>query len=289
MTQQEQSRGKQVIWLLEEPESYLHPELSRSALRLLDRLRDHSILLLTTHALAFVPQDPKMVAGTVLEDHRTHVVTLPTYVEATQRLRLALGVRFSDYYNLGEYNLLLEGQSDRRMVEWLLGVIPEATRPWVTLRQAHRLDFGGVRHLSGFLRATYALIKDERSCVSVFDGDPAGEKERRDLQAYFGQRGITFQPNLQYLSVRARFAIEGLFPDPWIIDLHDEHPGWFEDFSVDTVGDLEPFRIKDNQKSHVADLLMARAEAEPDDTWAKRWLAFGDAADDALVKVRPAP
>lgn len=283
MTQQETADGKSVIWLLEEPESYLHPDLSRSAALLLDRLREHALTVVTTHSLTFVPQDPTALVGTILDENRTRIEVYQTYAEATQRLRVALGVRFSDYYNLGQYNLLVEGPSDRELIRWFLEVVPETIGNWPKLRSARLLDFGGVKHLSGFLRATYSLIAKERVCVAVFDGDAAGEKERRDLQQYFGQKRVPFEANTHFLSVRSGFSIEGLFPDEWMVDIHDDHPDWFEEYSVDVSGALEPYKVRDARKATLQGLLTQRAAREIDLSWASRWTNFAEAAENALA------
>jgi len=285
MTEQEVAQGKSVIWLLEEPESYLHPELSNSALKLLDGLGRKSLTVSTTHSLTFVPQDPTRVVGTSMSNGRTAIETYSTYVEATQRLRSALGVRFSDYFNLGRFNLLLEGQSDRILIEWLLGQIPETVHAWPRVRSAHLLDFGGVKHLAGFLRASYPMIQAERATVAVFDGDAAGVKERGDLQRYFGQKQVSFEPNLHFLSVRNGFAIEGLFPDEWILDLHQDHPNWFDEYSVDVSGDLESYRFKDHNKSAAQNSLVRRAEEADDLLWAARWIDLCEAAEAALERL----
>ena len=212
-------------------------------------------------------------------------------LEATQRLRSALGVRFSDYFNLGQFNLLVEGQSDRILIEWVLSQIPEAVYAWPRVRSAHLLDFGGVKHLAGFLRASYPMIQAERATVAVFNGDTAGVKERGDLQRYFGQKQISFEPNLHFLSVRNGFAIEGLFPDEWILDLHQDHPNWFDEYSVDVSGDLESYRFKDHNKAAAQNSLVRRAEEANDLSWAARWIDLCEAADAALerldARVRP--
>ena len=189
ITRVEAERGRNTIWLLEEPESYLHPELSQAALAMLEQVRSEALVVLTTHSLAFVPTDPTRTAGTVLTECRTRVEAYKTYVEATEKLRRSLGVRFSDYFNLGVYNVLLEGPSDREFVQWARELLParDAALVWPQLTQAELLDFGGVRHLAGFLRATFPFIRVERTVVAVFDGDAAGSKERRDLQQFLGQ------------------------------------------------------------------------------------------------------
>ena len=98
---------------------------------------------------------------------------------------------------------------------------------------------------------------------------------------------MRFEANRDYLSVRSRFAIEGLFPDAWIKAIHEEHATWFEEYSVDTADELEPYRIRDNHKSRVGQLLMEHADSQTDLQWATRWLSFGDAAERALTTSGP--
>ena len=292
ITRVEAKAGKNTIWLLEEPESYLHPELSQSAIKMLEAVRSEALVVLTTHSLAFVPTDPGRIAGTSLVDGRTRVEIFDTYVEATGRIRASLGVRFSDYFNLGVYNILLEGPTDRELVQWAQDLLfaRDPTLEWPLVRQAELMDFGGVKHLAGFLRAAYAFIRDERSVVAVFDGDAAGSKERRDLQQFFGQKHVPFEANRHYVSVRDRFAIEGLFPDEWIVEMQEQHPNWFETFSVDAAGDLEPFSVEDAHKRQAVAWLRTRAEAESSVSWAARWVLLLSALNTALeVNAPPSP
>lgn len=283
ITHQESAAGRKVIWLLEEPESYLHPELATNCNAILDNLAEDSIVIKTTHSMAFVPQKPNFVCGTQLnEKGRTEVVRFKTFNDAVTSIRSSLGIKFGDFYNLAPYNVMLEGETDRALFEWILRIIAPKEREWNKLRQAKFEDFGGVKHLSGFLRATYHFIRDENVCVAVFDGDEAGERERKALQQYFGQKQIPYQPNEHFVSVRKGFAIEGLFPDGWIVEIHDQHPDWFEEYSVDAAGALEPFRVRDNRKSNLKNYLITRAESEASHDWAERFLQVGDVIEEAL-------
>jgi len=285
ITKQESEAGRNVIWLLEEPESYLHPNLAVNCSAILDNLAENAIVVKTTHSMAFVPQEPQFVCGTRLsEKGRTEIVRFTTFNHAVSSIRSALGIKFGEFYNLARFNVLVEGQTDRELFEWFLTKVPNSVEAWAFLRQAKFEDFGGVKHLSGFLRATYQFIRDESACVSVFDGDEAGEKERRSLQGYFGNKNIPFEANEHFVSVRASFAIEGLFPDEWIIDIHDAHPDWFETYSVDAAGQLEPFRIRDNRKSNVLNTLISRAGNEPDIEWGTRFRRVCSVLNEALGK-----
>lgn len=284
ITSQENSEGRKVLWLLEEPESYLHPNLAASCNTILNNLANDSTVIKTTHSMAFVPQDPRFVKGTKLnEKGRTEIESYKTFTEAVSSIRSALGIKFSDFYNLAPFNVFVEGQSDREIFSWILNQLPQADYPLPCLRAAKFEDFGGVKHLSGFLRATYQFIRNEHASVTIFDGDDAGERERKDLQNYFGNIKIPFEANKHFVSVRSRFAIEGLFPDDWIKQLYSDHPTWFENFAVDASGQLEPFKIKDDRKSNIQNALIALAEAEPNLDWAERFANVYKVIDEALT------
>lgn len=283
ITKQESSEGREVLWLLEEPESYLHPHLASNCNAILENLAKDSTVVKTTHSMAFVPQNPLHVSGTSLnEKNRTEVQSYKTFNEAVSSIRTALGVKFSDFYNLAPFNVFVEGPSDRELFVWILNKLPETTYQLSFVRQAKFEDFGGVKHLSGFLRATYQFVRNEYSSVVVFDGDDAGERERRDLQGYFGRVGVPFEANRHFISVRSRFAIEGLFPDEWIKAIHDDHESWFESFAVDAEGQLEPFEVKDSRKSNIQNALVALAEGEEDLAWAARFINVLQVIDAAL-------
>jgi predicted ATP-dependent endonuclease of OLD family len=291
ITKEEMKDEKNVIWLLEEPESYLHPELSESVRKMLSNLREQSLVVTTTHSVGFIPQDPENVIGTSLvgtgSSRRTDIHTYNTYFEATKRLRNSLGVKFSDFYNLGRFNVFVEGQSDRELFQWFLDLLQEFDEPtpeWDYVFKSKFLDFGGVKQLEGFVRATWKLIRHERPTVVILDGDEAGERTRRALQGYFGNKEIGFTPNYDFISVRNRFPIEGLFPDDWIKDAHNDNPNWFSNFSIDASGSLEPFNVKDSKKGSLQTLLTSKARRESNLDWAERWISVCSTLDEALSR-----
>lgn len=291
ITKEEMKAGKNVIWLLEEPESYLHPELSESVRKMLSNLGEQALVVTTTHSVGFIPQDPQNVIGTSLvgkaNSRRTDIETYNSYFEATKRLRNSLGVKFSDFYNLGQFNTFVEGKSDRELFQWFIDIVKRKSNSfpeWKYVFKSKFLDFGGVKQLEGFLRATWDLIRHERPTVVILDGDEAGEKTRRALQGYFGNKEIGFTPNYDFISVRSRFPIEGLFPDEWIKDAHNDNPNWFRNFSIDASGTLEPFNVKDSSKGSLQRLLTSRALEESNLDWAQRWISVCTRLDDALSR-----
>lgn len=124
VTDQEIKEGKDVIWLLEEPESFLHPSLSETHKKLLHDLRKKCTVINSTHSLQFVPQDPLKILGTDVSSSTTEVKKFKTYAEATKTLRDTLGIEFSHFFNLGLTNVFLEGQTDRGYFHKVLDFLP---------------------------------------------------------------------------------------------------------------------------------------------------------------------
>lgn len=287
ITKEELKLSKNTIWLIEEPESYLHPQLAESCHRMLEQLRSESLLVTTTHSLGFVAQDPRKLIGTELSNEHTRVIQYNSYVEATSSIRNALGVRFSDYYNLGLLNIFVEGKSDRETFQWFLNLVQQDENgkyKWICVRSSEFLDFTGVSGMEGFMKATYEFIANERPVVCVLDGDPAGDKTRRTLQGYFGNKKVPFQANKDFISLHNGFSLEGLFPHDWIIDAYNENPDWFgDDYSIDVEGKLQPFSLK-NEKSKVQlrTHLIDRADHQEDFNWITRFEQAFDAIEVAL-------
>lgn len=288
VTDMEAAKGRRSIWLVEEPESFLHPKLSHSATRLLEKLGESSTLVMTSHSMAFVPQDPRRVIGTSLDaDGCTTIETFRSHEKATAALRQGLGLRFADYFSLGISTVLTEGQSDSEFIRWFLTLSESwAGCSWPDLRAATISDRGGASQLSGFVRANYEILRKEQPTISLFDGDDAGQRAVSDLSAYFSNIGVPFNPNREYIYVRNGFAIEGVFPDEWMKEIHASNPTYYSDFQVDAGEEVVKYRIKDGSKSTVGTRLRERAEAAEDQEWAGRWRIVCNALDSALRKQR---
>lgn len=287
ITKEELNLKKRTIWLIEEPESYLHPQLAESCHRMLEQLRSESLLVTTTHSLGFVAQDPRKVVGTELNKDHTRIIQYSSYVEATSSIRNALGVRFSDYYNLGLLNVFVEGKSDRETFQWFLDLVKpdyDGNFKWPCVRSAEFLDFTGVSGMEGFMKATYEFIANERPVVTILDGDPAGDKTRRALQGYLGNKKIQFHANKDFISLHTGFSLEGLFPHEWIVEAHDNNPDWFgDDYAVDVEGKLQPFSIK-NEKSKIQlrTYLREKANEQQELDWISRFKQVFDMLENAL-------
>lgn len=264
ISQKEKLNGKNVIWLIEEPESYLHPSLARSCKSILTDLAKNHLLLVTTHSISFVDQDPSRVVETSVEAGETVVKKFTTYTEATASIRSALGLRFSDFYNLSNLNIFVEGKTDREIMQWALGIIKAKAKAnkFEKVRDASILDFSGISRLEDFLKASYQFMRGERAIAVLFDGDEAGVKSSRALMNYMANKEIPFRANEEFVLLSNGMPIEGLFPHQWIIDLYSEFPKWFPVLLTDMSGKLISFKIDDDSKKSVQARLMKRAEEE---------------------------
>lgn len=289
IARQEKLDGKLSLWLLEEPESYLHPQLASQCLNILSTLSVDSQVVVTTHSLGFVPQDPEQVIGVVLDNGWTKASQFKTYHEATKQIRGSLGVKFSDYYNFSEFNILVEGQTDRKYLNFIIEEIRKveheaAAFPMILSSRLGIHDYGGVKGLEGFLRATFDFVRSERATISMLDGDDAGENARKALQQFFGQKNISFQPNTDFVIVRDRFAIEGLLPDEWIKEINGAHPGWLESYAEDAMGQILPFKVKDGNKEQYFNWFKNRVQTSEFDEWFFRWRPVLNACEKSLAK-----
>ncbi|NHT34376.1 ATP-binding protein [Aeromonas hydrophila] len=286
ITKEEKKLHKNIIWLIEEPESYLHPELAGACHKLLDEIRQEALLVTTTHALGFVSQDPTRIAGTVVDPNGTKIIKYDNYAHATASIRKALGVRFSDYYNLGISNIFVEGKSDREVFKWALDKLsPELNEKyaWPYVRKSEFLDFTGVSGLEAFMKATYEFIHHERPVVTILDGDTAGDNTRRNLQGYFGKKDVPFVSGKDFLILPNGFPIEGLFPHEWIIEAEKEHPNWFSSFATDMNNKLLPFDLKTAaNKEQLRNYLKEKTTKSDSMDWAVNLISTFDAAEAAL-------
>lgn len=200
----EQQKDVNVIWLIEEPETYMHPALGFRASKILDDLAEISTVVKTTHAINFVPSDVSIVQGVVrsTKEKNSIVRRFNSHREATSTIRKSLGVKFSDYFGLCSYNLFVEGETDRAYLEHVWEYMqPEmrAQYPYLNSRDLLIKDFTGVSDLKGFLKSNFGLLHSEVLIVSLFDVDKAGVDAVKELAHYASNKDYSFNSNREYV------------------------------------------------------------------------------------------
>lgn len=285
-------QGRRVIWLIEEPESYLHPGLAYSCKKILSNVAEDSHVIVTTHSMAFVNHDPLKVLETRIDAGETKIASFSTYSDATLSIRSALGLRFSDFYNLADLNVFVEGKSDREIIKWALDLIVPKGRvnQWGSLRRASVLDFSGISKLADFLKSSYAFMQKERAIVVMVDGDDAGVNSIKTLSGYFGQKEIKFVSGEDYVILPNGLPIEGLFPHDWLKDIYRENSNWFQrnGLKFDLDGRIVDISIKDDYKKTIQTELMERGMQETkrvgNYSWASSFVRLFNALDQILAR-----
>lgn len=271
------------LWLIEEPESYMHPELAKNCNMILSTLSHKSLLVISTHSMQFLPKNPTGIHAFTQKEDATKITRFVKYDDACNSLKKSLGLRFSDYYGLGDNNVFFEGKWDVYTFQKCIPKLISLTgKPYSHLSNATLIEKNGISFLTGFLRAVYDHVRKEVAAVTVFDGDEAGVKARKELQGFFSTKG-GFESNIDFVSVRKDFPLEGIFPDNWIKDCHQSNSNWFSTWSVDPEGNIEPFDIKDDKKENYAKYMCSKILELDSVDEISRLISVFDSVESALI------
>ena len=264
----------------------MHPSLAYQSSKILDQLSRISSVIKTTHSLSFMPQSVADVQGVTTgpRGSGTRLHTYETMQQATEDIRISLGVKFSDYFGLTDLNVFVEGETDIKYLATMASYYEDAYDvPMILASDTVQFrEFGGVTELKGFLRANYELIRQEVAAVSLFDGDDAGRKCAQELSGYFGKKGC-FNGNQDYVIIPNKIAIEGLFPDQWIVDLQEIHPGWFEIFMPDAAGGVSEFKVGGVHKNQFMSAMFEKVDAALDYEFLEKFVPVLEALETALI------
>lgn len=285
IAQRSQNSGVKALWLIEEPESFLHPELLVNIERLLRKTAQNSEVFFSTHSLGMLPVSAKSIVGLRRNSEgSTAAETFTTYAKAGEIIRNNLGVEIGSFFGMSDLNILVEGKTDRELLEWFLHLHPSNGK-WQRVRDAKVLEWGGVKNLEAFLMANLRFLKRGAPFVAIFDGDEAGKRAvSHIISRGSSQHSTTFENNLDYVYIKKDRAIEGLFPDSWIKDIGEANSKWI-DIQLDAQDDIISYRISDNKKVSVQNRLKDRAEEclrRGDSSWNKNWVNLLNVLEQAL-------
>jgi len=164
------SDGLALVLAIEEPESHLHPSaIHRLQEVIADLSREHQVII-STHCPLFV--DRRDVSKNILVNNkRAHAA------RDVQQIRDALGVRVSDNLRSAELVLIVEGETDRKI---LRRVFQQDSPPI-----ARALDSGvfAIDSLAGASNLTYKLqqVRDSLcQAVVMLDNDQAADQAKKN-------------------------------------------------------------------------------------------------------------
>ncbi|AOE86742.1 ATP-dependent nuclease [Pseudomonas sp. TCU-HL1] len=287
----EQQKNLNVIWLVEEPETYMHPSLALQAAKILDDLSAISTVVKTTHAINFVPSDINLVQGVGRSGkaQNTVVKTFTTHREATESIRKSLGVKFSDYFALAKFSLFVEGETDKAYIEHVWAQMQPHQKelyPYLNSSQLLIKDFTGVQDLLGFIKSNFGLFRTEICSVALFDGDKAGVDAARAMSSFCSNKEYSFDGNKEYVLIPGGHPIEGLFPDSWIKDAYEYEAAWFNGGLpvIDADDKLISFKIRDGSKKAFMEYILDRYDEDTTYDSSQKFFALFKAINKAFEK-----
>lgn len=287
----EQQKNLNVIWLVEEPETYMHPSLALQAAKILDDLSTISTVIKTTHAINFVPPDINLIQGVsrLGKAQNTTLKSFSTHREATESIRKSLGVKFSDYFALSNFTLFVEGETDKAYIEHIWSQMQPHQKklyPYLDPNQLLIKDFTGVQDLLGFIKSNFGLFRSEICSVALFDGDKAGVDAARAMSSFCSNKDYSFNANKEYVIVPGGHPIEGLFPDLWITEAYEHEPAWFDGGSpvIDADDKLLSFKIRDGSKKAFMEHILERYDEDETYDSSQKFFALFKAINKAFEK-----
>lgn len=180
-------RNKQPILLIDEPDIYLHQGLQKKLKSHLENLCPKSQIILTSHSPVFI--DSYNLRNTFLLDleigekilyKRTNKEFYPLNTclvdieqsTGNQKIREYLGIELDDYDLLNDYNIIVEGDSDKKFIE--------ETSKFFGIKAANIIPTHGVTKYQKYLEF-YNSFYDNKSIKPeirlIFDNDASGREE----------------------------------------------------------------------------------------------------------------
>ncbi len=155
------SEGRELVLVIEEPESHLHPRAVREVARILQDLMQHRQIIVTTHS-PLMANRQRAGANVIVENQSARSAM------SISEVRETLGVAASDNLESAEVVLLVEGETDARA----LGSILVYQRPEIEEAiKTHRLRLEPIRGTRNLAPRASQLADSVCSVHCVVDSD----------------------------------------------------------------------------------------------------------------------
>lgn len=157
-------RSNDVVLAVEEPEAHLHPGAVHQLREVMEEIAETQQVIVSTHSPLFVNRR-SLASNVLVQDNKAR------QAQSLDEIREILGVRTSDNLHSATVVLVVEGESDRRIIEHLLRQRSESV--------AAALDTGslGIQVLHGGTNLAYRLGELEAGLCTVhalLDDDRTG-------------------------------------------------------------------------------------------------------------------
>lgn len=222
---------KRIIWGIDEPESFLQPALQKRVYSILSEIAKKQSIIFTTHSQYFV--DISNLQNTYLfeanyekkeyvrkqgeEFYRVKTFTRGDLgeLEKIQNIKKHLGISRNDNWEIMKYNLLVEGDEDKKYLETLMDKF--------CFDKPNILVSGGASKVKGYLQFLREFC-DERKfkphILCIMDHDSAGKEVYDALESAIKKNKydkftleIRYIPYLTGANVEFHYEIEDFIYD----------------------------------------------------------------------------
>lgn len=173
-------RKTEFLWLIEEPETFMHHDLQRNTfLKLQEYSKDGSIFI-TTHSPVFMDKQNFGNSYQVFNNGCTDIkpVTVKTIRDV---IGGSLGVSFHDFFMFNRFNLFVEGESDKTLLLGLNNLFKaQGDNEGFDLQQLEIIVCGSASSIPHFFNIFHAFSRFA-SFMALFDKDDAGRKAYQNL------------------------------------------------------------------------------------------------------------
>ena len=169
------------IWLIEEPETFMHHDLQKKTH---DKLKEYSQgghIFITTHSPVFIDKHDFGSSFVVIHDGTSTQIEYVTSRNLNSIIAGNLGVSFDDFFDFKRFNILVEGESDKRLLTELNSLFMQASPDrLLNLTQTEFLVCGSANAIPHIYHQ-FNVFNRYADFVAVFDRDDPGNRARNDL------------------------------------------------------------------------------------------------------------
>jgi predicted ATP-dependent endonuclease of OLD family len=168
------------LWLIEEPETFMHHDLQRKTRdRLLEFAKSGNIVI-TTHSPVFANKALYSSCYQIESNGGTTARTVKAK-DIVAAVAGTLGITLSDYLDIGSWNILVEGESDVAILEAAVGKLREIVEGFVW--DENEIKIINCKSASGIPHFWYMYrpFAEYANFICLFDRDESGQKARAEL------------------------------------------------------------------------------------------------------------
>lgn len=229
-------KDKNVIWGVDEPEVFLQPKLQKKVFNsFLDMsLNEGQTIIMTTHSQHFInlrdincvnlfsgeveEKQYKRRPGEVFYALSTCSLSFDSMSEKISKIKEQLGISSNDGWELLPFNILVEGETDKKYLELLLKA--------KGLSIPHIIWSGGASKIGGYLQyynsfAEESIFGGKPKIMCVFDHDNEGVEQYNKVKINYKNIDVKkfYIPRFSNeLNDKGRWEVEDFIPHDLIIE-----------------------------------------------------------------------